>query len=321
MRGYGGSFVPQSPSAYALRHLVEDLRTLMGHFDGQSAIFVGHDCGAVVVRALAAHHPEMCSAVAGLVVPYRILERGLATLVTFVDRKTYPQDVFPFGQFDYMAYFEESVAEVTALFDAAPDRVIRALYRRGDPSIARGRSPRSTVRRDGGWFGGVTELPDVALDPAVLDDEIYDDVVDTLRSNEFSGPNSYYLNHIDDFRYSEESVAAGVLFMLTLFIEAQYEPTADTVRTRLAEPMREHSTDPTEVSLPAGHWVHLEYPVEVNSALMQWLSAAGLPETTRTGEEKRDGRRSRESRRGHRSCQGGTRRTGGGTDVHPVTAG
>ena len=286
MRGYGGSFVPQSSSAYALRHLVEDLRTLVGHFDRQSAIFVGHDWGAAVAWALAAHHPEVRSAVAGLVVPYRTLERGLATLVTFVDRKTYPQDEFPLGQFDYMAYFEESFAEVTALFDAAPDRLVRALYRRGDPSIARGRSPRSTVRRDGGWFGGVTELPDVALDPAVLDDEIYDDVVDTLRSNGFSGPNSYYLNHVDNFRYSEESVDGGVLSMPALFIEAQYEPTADTVRTRLAEPMREHCTDLTEVSLPAGHWVHLERPVEVNSALMQWLSSAGLPEATRTGERE-----------------------------------
>ena len=154
MRGYGGSFVPPTPTAYALRHLVEDLRTLIGHLDRQSAVWVGHDWGAAVVWGLAAHHPEICDAVAGLVVPYRTLDRGLATLVTYVNREVYPQDEFPFGQFDYMAYFEESFAEVTALFDAAPDRVVRALYRPGDPSMLRGRSPRSTVRRDGGWFGG-----------------------------------------------------------------------------------------------------------------------------------------------------------------------
>lgn len=280
MRGYGGSFVPSAPTAYALRHLVEDLRALIGHLDRRSAVWVGHDWGAAVVWALAAHHAEICDAVAGLVVPYRTLDRGLATLVSYVNREVYPQNEFPFGQFDYMAYFEESFAEVTALFDTAPDRVVRALYRRGDPAILGGRSPRSTVRRDGGWFGGATVLPDVARDPDVLDDEVYHDVVGTLRSNGFSGPNSYYLNHADNHRYSEHSVDAGVLYMPTLFVEAQYEPTADTVRTRLAEPMREHCTNLTEVSLPAGHWVGLEKSVEVNAALVHWLQTAVLPAPT-----------------------------------------
>ena len=120
--------------------------------------------------------------------------------------------------------------------------------------------------------------------PDILDDEIYDDVVDTLRANGFFGPNSYYLNHVDNHRYSEDSVDAGVLHMPTLFVEAQYEPTADTVRTRLAEPMREHCTDLTEVSLPAGHWVGLEKSVEVNAALVHWLQNAVPAEPTHTKE-------------------------------------
>ncbi|MET0704404.1 MAG: alpha/beta hydrolase [Mycobacterium sp.] len=277
MRGYGGSFVPRTPTAYALRHLVEDLRSLIGHRDRQSAVWVGHDWGAAVVWALAAHHPEICSAAAGLVVPYRTLDRGLETLVTYVNRAIYPLSEFPYGQFDYMAYFEESFAEVTALFDTAPDRVVRALYRPGDPSIMEGRSPRSTVRRDGGWFGGATVLPDLPRDANILGDEVYDDLVDTLRSNGFFGPNSYYLNHVDNNRYSEESVDGGFLHMPTLFIESQYEPTADTIRTRLAEPMRERCTNLTEVSLAAGHWVGLEKPSEVNAALAQWMQAAVHP--------------------------------------------
>ena len=284
MRGYGRSFVPPVPTAYALRHLVEDLRALLHHLDRRSAVWVGHDWGAAIVWALAAHHPEICDAVAGLVVPYRTLDRGLDTLVAYVDREVYPQDEFPFGQFDYMAYFEESFTAVTELFDSAPDRVVRALYRPGDPSIAGGRSPRSTVRRDGGWFGGARVLPEVARDPHILDDEVYDDVVDTLESNGFSGPNSYYLNHADNRRYSEDSVDAGLLRMPTLFVEARYEPTADTVRTRLAEPMRAFCTNLTEVSVPSGHWVGLEKPAEVNAALLHWLHAAVLVAPTHTGE-------------------------------------
>ncbi|WP_197739668.1 alpha/beta fold hydrolase [Mycolicibacterium sp. P1-18] len=284
MRGYGESSVPTAPTAYALRHLVEDLRTLIAHLGRQSAVWVGHDWGAAVVWAVAAHHPELCDGVAGLVVPYRTLDRGLEALVAYVDREVYPEREFPFGQFDYMAYFEESFAQVTAFFDTAPDRVVRALYRRGDPSMVSGRSPRATVRRDGGWFGGATAVPDVDRDPHVLDDVVYDDVVAGLRTNGFSGPNGYYLNHVDNHRYSEDSVDGGVLRMPTLFVEARYEPTADTVRTRLAEPMRDYCPDLTEVSLAAGHWVGLERPAEVNAALVHWLHAAVRPASPHTRE-------------------------------------
>jgi soluble epoxide hydrolase / lipid-phosphate phosphatase len=279
MRGYGQSLVPASPSAYSLRHLVEDLRRLLDATGRNSATWVGHDWGASIVWALAAHHPELCDGVAALVVPYRTLDRGLTAMLDHVSREVYPEEDFPYAQFDYMAFYETAAQQVTAQFEADPARVVSALYRPGDPAILSDRSPRASVTKDGGWFGGPTALPDLPRDPGMLTDEIYEELVTTLTANGFWGPTSYYLNHDDNRRYSDESLNDGRLDMPVLFIEAQFDSAADTVRSRMAEPMREYCTNLTEASFEAGHWVNLERPAEVNTALQSWLNTAVVPQS------------------------------------------
>ena len=65
-----------------------------------------------------AHHPEKCKAVAFLSVPYRSVELGLDHLVTTVDRDVYPVDQYPYGQWDYMRFFEESYEKAVAWLDS-----------------------------------------------------------------------------------------------------------------------------------------------------------------------------------------------------------
>jgi soluble epoxide hydrolase/lipid-phosphate phosphatase len=119
-------------------------------------------------------------------------------------------------------------------------------------------------------------------DPAILDDCVYEELVHTLSANGFWGPTCYYLNHDANRRYSDESVNDGFLRMPTLFIEAQFDMTPDTTRSRLAEPMRTHCTALTEVSLPAGHWVGLEKRESVNTALLRWLDGFSADHRKRT---------------------------------------
>jgi soluble epoxide hydrolase/lipid-phosphate phosphatase len=141
MRGYGQSMVPVSPSAYSLRHLVDDLRCLLDATGRTSATWVGHDWGASVVWALAAHHPALCDGVAALVVPYRTLDRGLAAMLDHVSRDVYPEEDFPYAQFDYMAFYETAAQQVTAQFEADPARVVSALYRAAELDQHRSRPP------------------------------------------------------------------------------------------------------------------------------------------------------------------------------------
>jgi soluble epoxide hydrolase/lipid-phosphate phosphatase len=59
MRGYGRSTVTQKSSDYCLERLVADMLELLSHLEKREAIWIGHDWGAAVVSALAAHHPEI----------------------------------------------------------------------------------------------------------------------------------------------------------------------------------------------------------------------------------------------------------------------
>jgi len=83
-------------------------------------------------------------------------------------------------------------------------------------------------------------------------------------------------------RYDAKRAAnGGRLAMPVLFLHGAYDYTCETMKSRLAEPMRADCSDLTEVVVKSGHWMAQERPVEVNAALAKWL-AAKLPQYWRT---------------------------------------
>ncbi len=59
LRGYNLSSKPAEVEAYAMKHLVEDVRALAAHLNGGRAFtLVGHDWGGAVAWAFAIAHPE-----------------------------------------------------------------------------------------------------------------------------------------------------------------------------------------------------------------------------------------------------------------------
>ena len=58
MRGYNLSSKPTDLAAYAMKHLVADVRALAEHLGAKTFILVGHDWGGVVAWAFAITHPE-----------------------------------------------------------------------------------------------------------------------------------------------------------------------------------------------------------------------------------------------------------------------
>src|SRR5438132_8498230 len=58
MRGYNLSSKPTDLAAYAMKHLVADVRALAEHLGAKTFILVGHDWGGVVAWAFALTHPE-----------------------------------------------------------------------------------------------------------------------------------------------------------------------------------------------------------------------------------------------------------------------
>lgn len=69
-RGYSPGARPVGRAAYRLEHLVDDAAALITSSGTGSVHVVGHDWGAVVAWALAAHRPELVRTVTGVSVPH-----------------------------------------------------------------------------------------------------------------------------------------------------------------------------------------------------------------------------------------------------------
>jgi len=276
MRGYGRSSVYSQYTDYAQEHIVRDMLELLDAVGREKAVWVGHDWGSPVVWNLASHHPDRCHAVANLCVPYYTLERGLDQLLALVDRKLYPENEFPAGQWDYMRYYEENVAEAIAPMDANVSQFVKLLFRKGDPAGEGKPAFTATARRSHSFFG-MRALPDLPPDTDVVTEEALSIYVSALERNGFAGPASWYLNHGVNASYAGMAHNGGYLDMPVLFLNARYDYVGECTHSRLAEPMRTYCRQLTEKTIRSGHWLAQEKPVEVNAALVKWL-ATRVPE-------------------------------------------
>jgi soluble epoxide hydrolase / lipid-phosphate phosphatase len=273
LRGYGDSTVHSDPAAYRQELVVADMLALLDHLGRERAVWIGHDWGSPTVWNIAAHFPERCVAVATLAVPFGTLERGWDGLLAAVDRARYPEDTNPYGQFDYMAFYEKHAEQATSVFEAAPGNTVKALFRRGDPAVRVGKAPRSAITRDGGWFGGAPSAPDAPLSTTILTERDFDELTAALTRDGFGGPTSYYLNHGVNARYADAAPDGHELRLPVLFVGAAYDQVADIHSPTMLDAMRSTCPDLTEAVVPAGHWLQLEAAPTVNEHIESWLAS------------------------------------------------
>ncbi|MCZ6618046.1 MAG: alpha/beta hydrolase [Gammaproteobacteria bacterium] len=273
LRGYGGSSVYRRHEDYAQEHVVADMIGLLDALGGDRAIWVGHDWGSPVVWNIASHHPDRCHGVVNLCVPYATLERGLDACISLVDRGVYPEEQFPAGQWDYQLYYQENFEKATSTFGVNPYNTVKLLFRKGAPEGFGKPAGTAVTRKQGGWFGGAPEAPDIPRDDDVVTEADLRIYAEALERNGFFGPDSYYMNHAANIAYAGKSLNEGKLDMPVLFLAASYDYVCETVTSRLAEPMRERCGTLDEVVVDSGHWMAQERPTEVNFALAGWLTS------------------------------------------------
>ncbi len=283
MRGYGGSSVPGSTAAYAVRELVGDMVELHEALGGRPALWIGHDWGSAVAWAMASHHPARCRGVVNLCVPYLARGLALATLLPLVDRALYPADRYPVGQWDYWLFYREHFARAAREFEADVAATLSALYRAARPAVAGTPAFSADLRARGGWFGASGRAPAMPRDETVLHRDDFDELVAAFRSTGFSGADAWYMNDAANLAYAAEAPDFGRLTLPALFLHAEHDVVCDTVRGRLAEPMREDCADLSEVTIDGGHALMLERPEAVNRAIAEWCAGRLEAETaTRT---------------------------------------
>jgi pimeloyl-ACP methyl ester carboxylesterase len=277
MRGYGRSSTYPTHKDYAQEHIVADMLELLAHTGRERAVWVGHDWGSPVVWNLASHHPERCHGVANLCVPYAAFDWGWEALLKHVDRKVYPESEFPYGQWDYIRFYEENFQKATRTFEANSYNTVRALFRKGNPDDQGKPARTASIRKRNGWFGGASEASLFPLDADVVTEEDLRVYAAALQRTGFFGPDSWYLNIEANAGYAQQMKNGGVLDMPVLFLGAQYDYTCETHTSTLADPMRKLCRDLTFRMLQCGHWMAQEKPREVNAALAHWL-ATHLPQ-------------------------------------------
>ncbi len=276
MRGYGASSAPTASEAYSLQDIVQDMVELHDHLGGSSAIWVGHDLGSPVIGALAAHYPKRCRGAVLVSVPYSPDSFVLSSLVPLVDRKLYPSDRYPDGQWDYYRFYLTQFDQAVSDFDADIQASLSVIYRRGSPDAMGTVYPSATITSCGGWFGLAHRAPTSAPDPALWSPADFDALVAAFRVTGFRPGNSWYLNDDANIAYAHAAPVEGRLNQPVLFVNGEWDAICDITRSRLGEPMRSACVDLTVANLPAGHWLPLERKTELVQAMRAWLEMKAL---------------------------------------------
>lgn len=255
LRGYGQSSAPDDLAAYTMDELIADVHGLLDALQLESATFVGHDWGALILWHMALLAPERIERMAILNVPH------------FARAPIDPIQIFrnAFGDDFYIVNFQDS-DEADRVFAADPGRFINNIMRRNAISRAQFEQlPREMqVIRLLPAATGSTPPGEPLLTATELD--YY---AQAFANSGFSGPINWYRNWTRNWKRFEG--VDQVIRVPTLFIGA-----ADDVVIRLdhIEAMRPLVPD-LEIQMlePCGHWSQQERPDDVNRLLLDWLAA------------------------------------------------
>lgn len=276
MRGYGGSSAPESPQAYALEEIVQDMIELHDDLGGRPAVWVGHDLGSPVAGALAAHDPGRSRGVALVSVPYCPGGFALANLLPLVNRQLYPADQYPDGPWDYYRFYVSHFNQTVSDFEADIPATLAAIYRPGNPATKHQPYRSALVTRNGGWFGSAHRAPAVAPDPALWPPTDFDALVAAFHGTGFRPANAWYLNDSANLAYAQAAPDGGRLHQPVLFVNGDFDGLCDLGLSRIGDPMREACSDLSMTYQPAGHWLPLERKAELAEDIRSWVNEKQL---------------------------------------------
>lgn len=261
-RGYGRSDHPADVDAYTILHLVGDVVALIQALGEESAYVVGHDWGAPVAWHTALLRPDMVRGVAGLSVPPPF--RGTQPPLAAMEEKYA-------GRFYWNYFNRPGVADAEFAKDTRT-ALRKFLYSAcGDaPGALEGKQP--LVDPERGWLAAMP-------DPAVLPHWCTEDALDVLTdsfSQGFTGALNWYRNLDRNWELTAPWHGA-VVTRPALYIYGERDVVASFPGTpelieRLPGLMPSLRREPIELA-GCGHWTQQERPDEVNTALIDFLTA------------------------------------------------
>lgn len=253
-RGYGGSEVPPSVGDYRIEALIADVEGLMDAFELDSAAFVGHDWGALLLWQMALRRPGRIKGMIILNIPY--YPRLPVDPVSVMRRKL--------GDDHYIVNFQDS-DEADRAFAEDPAHFINMMMRRGQmrreqfeqlPAEKRSFSLLRVMARTRG-----------SGEP-LLDDQELRYYASAFARTGFSGAINWYRNFSHNWQTLENHDVR--VRVPTLFIGAVDDLVVDLGHIEAMKPF----VDDLELHMldDCGHWTQQEMPDEVNRLMLDWLS-------------------------------------------------
>lgn len=265
-RGYGDSGRPEAVEAYDIVQLCGDLTGLLDALGEETAVFVGHDWGSMVVWNLALLAPERVRAVVGMSVPFAPRP---AIPPTQMMRNMVGDSFF------YILYFQ-SPGVADADLGADPAVTLRRMLAGLELAGSSQPSPEdliSVMANDGRGF--VDRLPEPDRLPGWLTQVELDHYIEVYQRTGFTGGINWYRNFDRNWELTEH-VADRHVEMPSLFIVGRADPVLLMMPPMMAEPFLDDHRGNVFID-GAGHWVQQEAPEAVNEALLGFLG--GLDDT------------------------------------------
>jgi pimeloyl-ACP methyl ester carboxylesterase len=264
LRGYGDSARPTEVAAYGSDQLTGDLCGLLDHYGYDTAAFVGHDWGALVLWEMGRLHPERVSSLFTMSVP-------------FSQSPGPPTETFKVifeGKFFYIMYFQP-VGPAEAELDADPRHFLRTiLYAAGGEAMAKGNALLVDFPSEGTRFIDTLTPAPAQLPPWVTEHDV-DVYAAAFEKSGFFGPVSYYRNMDANWERSKD-LGPSTYTMPVGFLTGSLDAVASMMPGAI-EAMAGSFPDfrgGTSVE-GAGHWVQQERPEETNAALLAFLAEVG----------------------------------------------
>jgi len=252
-RGYGRSDVPAAVRDYRIEELIADVHGLLDALGLESASFVGHDWGALLLW-----HMAMCC-------PQRMQRMVILNIPHFARPPVDPVQIMRkrFGDDFYIVNFQDSDAADRA-FAADPVHFFDMMMRRGQ--ISRAQFEQLPAEHKVLSLLRVMARTEGSGMPLLTDAE-RDYYADAFARTGFSGAINWYRNWTHNWQ-SLEGVDERI-DVPTLFIGAVDDVVIDLERVDAMKPLVRdleiHMLD------GCGHWSQQERPDDVNRLMIDWL--------------------------------------------------
>jgi len=252
-RGYGGSHVPPDVSDYRIEELIADVHGMLDALELESATFVGHDWGAIVLWQMAMRAPERIEGLVILNIPH--FPRAPVDPIQIMRSR--------FGDDFYIVDFQDSDAADKA-FAADPVHFFNMMMRRNQ--VSRQQFDQLPAEMKSVSLLKVMARVEGSGEPLLTDEE-RDHFANAFAKTGFTGPINWYRNWTHNWEALE-----GVdqqIDIPTLFIGAVDDviiaPEHIEAMKPLVTNLELHMLD------DCGHWSQQEKPDEVNALMLNWL--------------------------------------------------